>query len=459
VPVYTEHLRRSREDGRQAASVVFTYLSMFLAALAVTGVLAAPLLVKLIAWGFSMEPAKFELTVLLTRIMFPYIALISLVALSMGILNSLKHFAAPAASPILLNLGIICGAVFLERYFSMPAQGVAIGVILGGVAQLALQIPFLAREGMLPRLNFNWRHPALRGLLALMIPSAFGAAVYQFNVVVVTFLASFLPDGSVSYLWYSDRVSEFSLGIFSIAVATATLPTLSDHAAERDIESFKGTLGYSLRLAFMIDIPASIGLFVLALPIVRVLFMRGEFTPDAALATAATLTFFAFKIPFVSGVRNLVPAFFALKDAKTPVAVAAFAVVVNALAALALMGRLSYRGLAAALVISSAVNFLALAWLLRRKIGRLGLSSIMGTVAKSAAAGAVMGGVLMGALWLYPFNIGAPLWVSALQLLAMVAVGAGVYLGIIRIICPVEFRSLAGMLRRRVGPSPASSRP
>jgi putative peptidoglycan lipid II flippase len=154
-----------------------------------------------------------------------------------------------------------------------------------------------------------------------------------------------------------------------------------------------------------------------------------------------------------------VPAFFALKDAKTPVAVAAFAVVVNALAALALMGRLSYRGLAAALVISSAVNFLALAWLLRRKIGRLGLSSIMGTVAKSAAAGAVMGGVLMGALWLYPFNIGAPLWVSALQLLAMVAVGAGVYLGIIRIICPVEFRSLSGMLRRRVGASPASSRP
>ena len=449
VPVYTEHLRRSREEGRIAASVVFTYLSLFLVALTVAGVAAAPVLVRLIAWGFSLEPEKFELTVLLTRIMFPYILLISLVALAMGILNSLKHFAAPAASPILLNLGIITGALLLDRHFDLPAGGVAIGVILGGIAQLALQIPFLVREKMLPRINFNWRHPALKGLLALMIPSAFGAAVYQFNVVVVTFLASFLPDGSVSYLWYADRVSEFSLGIFSIAVATVTLPALSNHAANRDIKSFKETLNFSLRLAFLIDIPATMALFVLALPVVQVLFQRGEFTSQAAVATAGALCFFAFKIPFVSGVRNLVPAFFALKDARTPVLISVAAVIVNGACALALMRPMAHRGLAAALVVSSAANFFLLAWFLRRKVGPLGVKKIMKSVAKTTLASLVMVALVFAALAFVSFDPSLPFWRRAGQLILIVAGGAGVYFGLVRLINPEEFKALVAIVKRR----------
>lgn len=450
VPTYTSYLKKSADDGRAAASVVFTYLSLFLTLLVVLGIAFAPLLVKLIAWGFSSDPAKFELTVYLTRIVFPYIFLISLVALAMGMLNSLKHFAAPAASPILLNLGIIFGVLVLSRIFSVPALGVAIGVLIGGVAQLALQIPELAKEGMLPSLNFNWRHPALKGLLALMIPSAVGSAIYQLNVVIVTFLASFLPSGSVSYLWYADRVSEFSLGIFSIAVATVTLPTLSDHAANNNINSFKNTLNYSLRLAFLIDIPSAVGLYLLANPIISCLFERGKFDHATTLATAGALAFFALKIPFVSGVRNLVPGFFAMKDAKTPVVIAAIAVAVNAIVALLLMRVLLHRGLVLALVVSSVVNFVLLFVMFRRKIGPLGGKKLLSSVSRTAAASAVMGAVIV-----ILKNFAAPFLVGGIVqklsvLLGIIVFSATVFLAITRFINKEEFSALAGMIRKKV---------
>lgn len=457
VPVFTENLKKSRRDAKEAASVVFTYLSLFLVVITVAGVLFAPWIVKIVAWGFSsISEEKYELTVHLTRIMFPYILLISLVALAMGILNSLKRFAAPAASPILLNLGIIFGALVLDKFFDLPAEGLAIGVIIGGICQLALQIPFLAKEGMLPRFNFNWRHPALKGLLVLMIPAAFGAAVYQFNVLVITFLASFLPDGSVSYLWYADRVSEFSIGIFSIAVATAVLPTLSDHAAKKDIESLKTTMNFGLRLALLIDIPAAIGLYILALPIVRVLFERGEFTDATAIATAGALVFFAFKIPFVSGARNLVPGFFALKDAKTPVYTSLVAVIVNAICAYLLMGPMAHRGLALALVISSAVNLALLLILFRRKVGPIGARRIVYSAGRSLFAAIVMGAALIAATRYVQILPSWPIWQKVGGLLLLIAGGALIYVAIIRMISPEEFRALMHLIRRRKPPSVSS---
>lgn len=449
VPVYTEHLRKSREEGRKAASVVFTYLSMFLVAITVLGVLFAPWIVKAVALGFTIEPEKFDLTVHLTRIMFPYILLISLVALAMGILNSLKRFAAPAASPMLLNLGIIAGALVSNRFFAMPAEGLAVGVVVGGVAQLVLQIPFLAKEGMIPRIDFNWKHPALKGLLALMIPSAFGAAVYQFNVLIITFLASFLPDGSVSYLWYSDRVSEFSIGIFSIAVATAVLPTLSDHAAKKDMTSLKQTMAFALRLALLIDIPAAVGLYILALPIVRVLFERGEFTDATAVATAGALAFFACKIPFVSAARNLVPGFFALKDAKTPVYTSIAAVLVNGACAYALMGLLSYRGLALALVIAAAVNACLLLFLFRRKVGPIGARAILKSAARTSFAAFVMGGALLAVTRYVDVNPSWVIWKKIAVLMGLIGGAGALYIAIIRSISPQEFKALMHLVRRR----------
>ncbi len=450
VPVFSDFLRRSRQDAREALSVTFTYLSMFLVLLSILGVLFSPYIVRLIAWGFSGDPTKFELTVFLTRVMFPYIFLISLVALAMGVLNSLKRFAAPAAAPVLLNVSIILSAVFLSKFTNPPVLAIALGVVFGGVLQLLLQIPSLSKENMLPRLNFNWRHSALKGLLLLMIPSAIGATVYQLNVLVVTLLASFLPEGSVSYLWYADRVSEFSLGIFSISVATVALPTMSQHAAANDMRSFKDTINYSLRLAMLTDIPSAIGLYVLSGLIVTVLFKRGEFDAGTAAATAAALSVFALKIPFVSGVRNLVPAFFSLKDAKTPVAVSAVAVVINAVAALLLMHKFKHVGLAGALVISGVANYVILFVLLRRRVGPLGGRKIALSGIKTLIASVVMGAVvLLLSKWLGIHDGGA--FSLKLALLAgLVVAGVFTYVAIIRLISPEEFLSLMSMVRRRV---------
>lgn len=449
VPIYTEYLKKSRADARAASSVVFTYLSIVLAAVVVLGIVFAPWLVKFIAWGFSATPDKFDLTVYLTRIMFPYIFLISIVALAMGMLNSLKHFAAPAASPILLNIGIIAGALVLRHLFDLPALGLAVGVLIGGIMQLGLQVPALAREGMLPRLNFNWRHPALKKLTLLMGPSAFGAAVYQLNVVVITFLASFLPEGSVSYLWYADRVSEFSLGIFSIAVATAALPTLSEHAADRDILALKGTMNYSIRLAFLIDVPAAVGLFLLAGPIVSILFERGAFDGKTTIATAAALMCFALKIPFVSGVRNLVPGFFALGDAKTPVIASGLAVVVNAVVAILLMQKFAHLGLALALVISSAINFFVLLYFFRRKTGPIGATKIVRSLFKTCVASSVMALVLVVLLHFTRTLLEGTIWKRGGVLAFIVIFGACVFIAATRLINTEEYRALRGIIGKK----------
>lgn len=449
VPVYTEYLKKSRKDAYEVISIVFTCLSVVLAALVVLGVLFAPWIVRAVAYGFEGSQAKFDLTVYLTRIMFPYIFLISLVALAMGTLNSLKRFAAPAASPILLNVAIIIGALFLKNYFPEPTVGVAIGVLLGGVLQLALQIPVLAKEGMLPRFNINWRHPALKSLGLLMLPSAYGAAVYQINVIVITFLASFLPTGSVSYLWYADRLSEFPLGIYSISVAMATLPTLSDHASGRDMVSFKETTNYSLRLALLIDIPAAVGLLVLSLPIVRIVFERGVFTEQAAIATAGTLQMFALGIPFVSGVRNLVPAFFALRNPRTPVMVATLALIWNAALAPVLMGPLLHRGLALAMATSSVVNFSVLLYLFRRKVGKIGGRKIIFSVARTFFAAACMGAFLIGVIhYGHLFETGGKLQNAGI-LIGLILISFLIYMVLIRTISPEEYQAFTSMVRRR----------
>lgn len=451
VPIFTEHLKKSREDGYKVASIVFTYLSLVLVVITLAGVLFAPYLVKLIAWGFSETPEKFRLTVYLTRIMFPYIFLISLTALAMGILNSLKHFASPAAAPICLNIAIIIGASVLSRYFAEPTAGLAIGVLIGGTCQLLLQVPELIRNGMLPRLNFDYRHPALKSLILLMIPAAFGAAVYQVNVLVVTFLASFLPHGSVSYLWYADRINEFPLGIFAIAIATVTLPTLSDHAAASDMESFKSTFRFGLKGAFAITIPAAVGLFILSAPVVRLLFERGVFSAADTVGTAGALCFFVAGLPFVSAVRNIVPAFFVMRDAKTPVVIATVAVIVNAACAPFLMRPLLHRGLAFSLVIADAVNFVLLFIFLRRKIGLIGGRDILASVLRVAFASAVMGAsvVAFKNYVVAPFSekgtAGLAVYVFTSILAGLVA-----YLAALKLVRAPEFDFFIGVFKKRL---------
>ncbi|OGQ50194.1 MAG: murein biosynthesis integral membrane protein MurJ [Deltaproteobacteria bacterium RIFCSPLOWO2_02_FULL_47_10] len=449
VPVFTEYLKQSREEGKKVADIVFTYLSILLALITVLGVIFAPWIVKVIAYGFGGSSDKFALTVYLTRIMFPYIFLVSLMAFAMGVLNTLKIFGAPAASPILLNLGIIAGASVFSRWSAEPTAGLAMGVVIGGVMQLVMQIPWLKKEGMIPRLNFNWRHPALKRVGLIMLPSIYGGAVYQINVMVITLLASFLPHGSVSYLWYADRVNEFPLGLFAVAVATASLPTLSDHAADNNHQAFKDTLNYSLRIAWTESIPAMVGIWLLAEPIVRVLFQRGQFQTDSTIGTVDALQFFALGIPFITGVRNIVPAYYTMRDAKTPVKAATITLIVNIVCSLILMKPMLHKGLAFSMTIASAVNFFVLIYIFRRRQGVIGGRKLVSSIVKTSIASLGIIAVVSIAKYNFGFFTNIERWTEIYQLFSVIIISVIIYLFLLRLIAPEEFGHFKSVIFRK----------
>lgn len=449
VPVFTEHLRASPEEGRRAANAVFSVLCCVLLIVVALGIIFAPLIVNIVAAGFARDPEKFALTVKLTRLMFPYIGFASLMALMMGILNSLKHFTVPAAAPMLLNIGIIFGALVLSHFFPEASVGLALGVLIGGAMQMTVQVPKLRQLGFMPRLTSDWRHPAIREVRRMMLPSVFGSAVYQINVLVITLFASFLPGGSVSYLWYADRITELPLGIFAVAIATATLPTLSDHAVDNNTAQFTETLRHGLRVAMLEAIPSAVGIILLATPIVQLLFERGSFGAESVAGTSGALVFFAMGIPFISGVRNTVPAFYALKDALTPVKVATLALLVNLAVAYGLMHVMMHRGLALAMAASSAVNFLTLLYLLRKKIGPLGLQQLIGTVRNALIACAVMAAWLLAVRWWMAVHPITGTLYRAAVLLPVIAVGLGIYILALRLINREDYEIVAHLLHRR----------
>ena len=320
VPIFSEYLTtRSRSEAVALARAVLTFFSIVLALAATAGILASPWLIRIFAPGFLDDPYKFQLTVLLTRIMFPYIFLVGLLALAMWVLNSLDRFAGPALAPVLLNFGMISGIILLNQYFDPPIIALAVGVLIGGVLQILLQIPYLVKEGGFLGLNFNFKHPALKRIALLMAPAAVGAAAYQISIFINTLLASFLPLGSVSYLYYADRIMQFPLGVFAIAIGTAVLPSMSRQASVKDWDGLKGSLSYSLRLIFFITVPAMVGMIVLSKPIIKLLFQRGEFDPAAAEATSAALIAYAVGLWALSAVQVLTRAFYSMKDTKTPV--------------------------------------------------------------------------------------------------------------------------------------------
>ncbi|MFO1462362.1 MAG: murein biosynthesis integral membrane protein MurJ [bacterium] len=426
VPVFTESFRKSKAEAKQVVDVTFTILFLLLTLMTLAGILGAGLFVRLTALGFQEDPEKFALTVRLTKITFPYIFLVSLGALAMGILNARRRFLTPAISPVLLNVGIILGAWLLARHFATPSVGIAWGVILGGVLQLAIQIPPLLREGFFPRLDFHWRHPAVRKIGRLMLPSIYGSAVYQINLLAITFMASYLPTGAVSYLWYADRVIEFPLGVFAISLATVALPTLSEHAADRDFAKMKRSFRQALAVVWLVNIPAAVGLAVLAKPVVALLFFRGGFTQESTRLTAETLQCFALGLPFVSATRISASAFYAVQEAAKPVRAANWAVLVNIVSALILLGPLQHRGLALGVSLGSLANFLIHMRDYRREVGSLGLRALIWEIAKMGIAAGLMAGALglVGRYWDWTF---APLPKRGGYVLGMISLGGAVY--------------------------------
>jgi putative peptidoglycan lipid II flippase len=403
IPVFTEYLQeRSKKDAFELARVVFTLLSIILVVVTLLGVLFSPWIVRLQAWGFGGAGDKYELTVLLTRITFPYILFISLVAFFMGILNSLRHFAAPAAAPILLNVAIIGATFWISPHLSEPVIGVALGVIIGGILQVILQLPWIFRSGVSLRPIWMPDHPAVKRIGMLMLPAIFGSAVYQFNQFIGTLLASLLANGSVSWLYYADRLVQFPLGIFAIAISTAALPSLSRQAAEKGLDEFKGTLTHSLRLTFFITIPSMAGLIMLGHPIIKLFFERGVFDAHSTKMTTLALIFYSVGLWAFSGIRIVVSAFYALQDTRTPVKVAVIALAANLILSLLLMGPLDHGGLALALSLASSIQFCLLVFFLKRRISAWDLGPILMSAGKSLAASAVMCGVIR---FLYSFQL------------------------------------------------------
>jgi len=392
IPVFTEYLTtKGSDEAFEMARSALRLLSVILTACAVIGILFAPLIIRIIAWGWVDQPDKFEITVVLTRIMFPYIFFIGLVALAMGILNVLGHFAAPALAPVFLNLAMIGSVFLLSPHFDQPIIGLALGVLIGGVLQLALQIPFLRRKGFRLGGKTAWLHPGLKRVGVLMVPAVFGAAVYQISNLVDALLASFLPEGSVSYLYYADRIVQFPLGIFAIALATAVLPSLSRQAANDDMPGMKNTFGHAMRLIFFITLPAMIGLIVLREPIVALLFKRGAFDAESTRMTAYAVLFYGIGLWAFSAVRIVFSTFYAMQDTRTPVVMASLSLVAKIGLSVILMRYLAHGGLALATSLASMLNFGLLIWALRKRLGPLGLRSVVRSIATSAVCALIMG--------------------------------------------------------------------
>lgn len=392
IPVFTEYLtQKSKEEAREMASAFFSLAMVVLSLVTIVGIIFAPQIVTVLAHGFTSNPEKFRLTVTLTRMMFPYLFFVGLVALCMGILNSLRHFAAPALSPVLLNISMILSVIFLAPFFKEPVMALTIGVLIGGVSQLILQLPFLWKNGMRIKLEWKPRHPGVVRVGWLMAPSIIGLAVTQINVLVDTVVASFLKEGTVSYLYYADRLLEFPMGIFAIAIATAVLPAMSEKAAKNDMAGVKDTFSYALRLTLFLTIPAMVGLIALGVPIISILFQRGLFAYDSTVETSRALYGFALGLPAFAGVRIIVPVFYSLQDTKTPVKVAFVAMLTNVTCDLLFMYPLEQFGLSLATSLSACVNFAILAYILRKRIGRIGARRILVSASKVMAASIFMG--------------------------------------------------------------------
>ena len=402
IPVFTEYIvHHDQDEAFSMARSAFRLLSIVLFLVTVGGILLSPWIVRLIAPGFDAE--KISLTVTLTRWMFPYFFCIGLVALCMGILNVLGHFAAPAIAPVILNLSIIGSVFIIAPAMTTPVIGLAFGVLIGGILQLALQLPILARKGFRFWETARLMHPALKKVGVLILPIILGGAVYQINIVVGTLLGSLLNEGSVTHLYFADRLVQFPLGIFAIAASTAILPTLSRQAAARDFDELKNTFAHALRLVFFISIPAMVGLIVLREPIVALLFQRGEFDAAATQLTIQAVLYYSLGLWAFSAVRIVAATFFALQDARTPVRIAIISIIANIFLGVILMKPLAHGGLALATSLASMLNLVLLMHALRARLGSLGWKNIVQSAGKALFSSLVMGmGVWASARILIP---------------------------------------------------------
>jgi putative peptidoglycan lipid II flippase len=404
IPVLTEYRQKHGEEGaRGLVRITFTFIVIVVGLVCLAGIIFSPAIVAAIAPGFLKSPGKFAMTVLLTRIMFPFLLFISLASLVMGALNTRKVFFIPTLAPAMLNITIIAVVIFSASSFSQPIIAVAVGVLIGGFVQFAFQLPSFFRNGFSLGFDPSFRHPGLKRMAVLLIPATMALAVNQINIIVSNILASYLPEGSITYLYYAMRLIQFPIGIFGVAMGMAVLPTLSEHAVKGDMDKLRDDFSFALRLLFFIAVPSMAGLIALREPIVNLLFQRGQFDYAATRGTAEALLFYSIGIWSVVGVRVITATFYSMQDTRTPVRIAAIGMGSNLLLSLALMGPMRHSGLALANALASGINFFLLSYFLRRKLERVDATKIIKSFARTVAASLVMGvsgwGMLHGELW------------------------------------------------------------
>ncbi len=396
VPVLTGYKAKGEnKEFLRVSKVLFNISFASLSVLTLIGIIISPLIVRLIAPGFIREPSTLDLTIQLNRTIFPYLILIGLTAYTMGVLNTERHFAGPAFGPCFLNIALILASVWLCP--KIGVMGLVIGVLVGGLLQLALNMVIMYRRGITIDFREGFKHPAVKKIGLLLVPRAFGSAIYQVNIFVDTMLASLswiVGSGGVAALYYSNRLIQFPLAIFGLALAQAALPKMSHEFAINDMKGLKDTLSFSLRMTFFIMIPASVGLAVLGRPIIKMLFQRGEFTDYSTYITNSALFFYAFGLCAYGGIKLLVTCFYSMHDTMTPVKTALISVILNVVLNLILMWPMKLGGLALATSISATVNFIMLYFILKKRIGRLGTKEIVDSFIRALLASVIMGVVL-----------------------------------------------------------------
>ncbi len=391
VPVYTEYLmNNSKKEALELAQKTMSILLLTLMVIISLGIIFSPEIIKVIGYGFK-DINQINLTISLNRIMFPYLFFVSLVAFSMGYLNSHKYFFAPAFAPVLLNVGIITGALFFRHYFEEPIYGLAFGVLLGGILQLLLQIPYMIKAGFKLRISIDFNHPGIKKIFLMVGPALFGIAIYQINILMIRLLGSMLPSGSISYLYYSDRMTELVMGVFIVSIGNVILPELSGYSANGDYGKIRNLYLSSIKSALFLSIPASIALMVIGLPVISVLFMRGEFTPSIAELTYKALLYASIGTASLSIIRITVPTFYSLKDTKTPVYASLVSFIINISFGYILMQTgLKHAGLTLALSIATIVQMFILVILLQKKIGKIDVKSLLLSISKLLFSGIIM---------------------------------------------------------------------
>ena len=428
VPILAEYKnRRGHDDTKLLIDHVATLLFIALVIVTIIGVVAAPVVVYISAPGFINEPDKFVLTVDMLRIIFPYILLISLVSLAGGILNTYSQFSVPAFTPVLLNVAMIAATLWLAPHINPPAMALAWGVALGGILQLALQIPFLYKLGLLPRFRFNWHDEGVWRVLKLMGPAVFGVSIAQISLLINTIFASFLATGSVSWLYYADRLMEFPTGLLGVALGTILLPSLSKHYADNDTEKYSQLLDWGLRLTLMLALPAAAALAVLALPLISTLFLYGNFSIHDVWMTREALMAYSLGLLGLIMVKILAPGFYARQNIKTPVKIAIITLIATQLMNLMFVWKLQHAGLALAIGLGACLNAGLLLWKLRSQGIFQPLSGWYGYMFKIGVSTTAMA----AALWLGMGD--QETWLHThfhqriIHLSGLVLLGAGVY--------------------------------